>query len=56
MARPKKDGEKVCLNIDRPTIERLRAHADEMGQTMTVAIERAINGYLDRIEENRTSE
>ena len=47
MPRPKKDGEKVSLYLDKKTMERIRAYADEKGQTLTVAIERALSAFLD---------
>ncbi len=56
MARQKKDGEKISLYLDRPTVERLRRHADVMGQSMTVALERSINGYLDIVEKKTIEE
>ncbi len=46
MARPKKDGEKVSLYLDRTMMTALRAYADEKGQTVTMAMERIISGYL----------
>jgi hypothetical protein len=48
MPRPKKDGEKVSLYLDKKTVERIRAYADEKGQTLTVAIERALNAFLNK--------
>ena len=50
MARPKKDGEKVSLFLDKRTMERLRAYAEIKGQSLTTAMERAINGFLDAEE------
>ena len=53
MARPKKDGVKVSLFLDRTMMELLRAYADEKGQTMTTAIERIVteklNGENDKV-------
>lgn len=53
MARPKKDGVKVSLFLDRTMMEKLRAYADEKGQTMTTAIERIVteklNGENDKV-------
>ncbi len=48
MARKKKDGEKVSLYLDRETMERMREQASEKGQTLTVAMERALKMYLDQ--------
>ena len=56
MARQKKDGEKISLYLDRVTVERLRSYASLMGQSMTVALERAINGYLDAMEQGKKDE
>ena len=53
MARQKKDGEKVSLYLDRKTMERIRTYADEKGQTLTVAIERALNAFLDDPDKDR---
>ena len=47
MPRAKKDGEKISLYIDKETSERIRSYAEEKGQTLTMSIERAINGFLD---------
>lgn len=52
MPRPKKDGEKVSLYLDKKTMERIRAYADEKGQTLTVAIERALSAFLDESDED----
>ena len=48
MARKKKDGEKISLYLDRETMERMREQASERGQTLTVAMERALKMYLDQ--------
>lgn len=56
MARQKKDGEKISLYLDRLTVERLREYAAIKGQSMTVAMERAINGYLDMVEEKENKD
>lgn len=50
MPRPKKDGERVSLFLNREMMERLRAYADEKGQTLTTAIERIITAHLDSVE------
>ncbi len=47
MPRPKKDGEKVSLYLDKSMMDRLRAYADEKGQTITTAMERIITAHLD---------
>ena len=40
MPRAKKDGQHINCYIDRTLCERLKAYADEKGQTMTMALER----------------
>lgn len=47
MSRAKKEGEKISLYLEKDTVVRIRAYAEEKGQTLTMAIERAINGFLD---------
>jgi len=47
MSRAKKEGEKISLYLEKDTVARIRAYAEEKGQTLTMAIERAINGFLD---------
>lgn len=47
MARPRKDGEKISLYLDRQMMEHLRAYADEKGQTLTTAMERLITAQLE---------
>ena len=54
MPRPKKDGEKVSLYLDKKTMERIRAYADEKGQPLTVAIERALSSFLDESDNKKT--
>ena len=43
MAREKKDGRHINLYIEREIIESLEKYCERMGQTKTVAIERALN-------------
>ena len=47
MPRPRKDGEKISLYLDRAMMEQLRAYADERGQTLTMAMERLITAQLE---------
>ncbi|MBR0100262.1 MAG: ribbon-helix-helix protein, CopG family [Treponema sp.] len=54
MPRAKKDGEKISLYLDKDVIERLRAYADEKGQTLTMAMERAIKAFLDAEDTEHT--
>lgn len=53
MPRPRKDGERVSLFLNREMMERLRAFADERGQTLTTAMERIITAYLDEIDKKQ---
>ncbi len=56
MARPRKDGEKISLYLDRPMMEKVRAYADERGQTLTMAMERIIKAHLEDKESLPTGE
>ena len=47
MARAKKNGEKVSLYLDKEIMARLRAYADEKGQTLTMAMERIMKAFFD---------
>ena len=51
MPRPKKDGKHINYYIDRGVYEKLRELAEERGQTMTVAIERILKEYFDKLEQ-----
>ena len=50
MPRPKKNGEKISLYLDKDIMDRLRVFADEKGQTLTIAMERIIGAFLDEQE------
>ena len=47
MPRPKKDGERISLFLDREMMQRLRSYAEERGQTLTMAMERIVKAKLD---------
>ena len=47
MPRIKKDYCPFSSRMDKPTFERLNKFGNESGQSKTVAIERAINMYID---------
>ena len=47
MPRAKKDGQHINCYIDRTLCERLKAYADEKGQTMTMALERILKKYFE---------
>lgn len=47
MARPKKNGIHITMNIDRDIWNVLRQYSEEKGQTLTLATERILKAYLD---------
>lgn len=47
MGRPRKDGQRFNMIMDRNLYNRLSFYADEKGQTMTLAIERLLKRSLD---------
>lgn len=53
MARPKKNGTYLNVCIETPIYERLEKMCEDAGQTKTVAVERALNLYLDDYEEKQ---
>jgi len=55
MAREKKDGRHINLYIEREIIEKLEQYCEEVGQTKTVAIERAIKQYLSDYQSNKVN-
>ena len=55
MAREKKDGRHINLYIEREIIEHLEQYCEEVGQTKTVAIERALKQYLNDYARQKTS-
>lgn len=54
MAREKKDGRHINLYIEREIIEQLENYCDEVGQTKTVAIERALKQYLEEYQDRKS--
>ncbi len=50
MGRPKKDS--VCFNIraDAEVMRRFTKYCDRVGQTKTLAFERIVTAYLDKVE------
>ncbi len=52
MPRPKKENQPLSLRMELGTYKRLAAYCEQVGQAKTVAIERAINRYIDEYEEN----
>lgn len=55
MPRKKKDGRFINYYIDRQIFERLERYAEDKGQQMTTAIERILQGHLDRYEEEQNA-
>lgn len=56
MARQKKDGTHVTIFMETSLFERLKAYAEEKGQTNTMAIERLLAKALDEEAAERTAE
>lgn len=47
MGKPKKDGQRLNIIMDRNQYNRLAFYADEKGQTKTLAVERIVKKFLD---------
>lgn len=47
MGKPRKDGQRFNMIMDRNLYNRLSFYADEKGQIMTLAIERLLKQSLD---------
>lgn len=47
MARPRKDNVPVSFRLERTVFEKLNQFCEDSGQAKTVAIERALNMYID---------
>lgn len=52
MARPKKDSQVVNLNIERSIYDKFAEFCDNTGLTKTVVVERALEMYIDAMNEN----
>lgn len=50
MPKKTKDSVPVSMRLDRAVYERLRAYAEDKGQTYTTALERIITAYLNEQE------
>ncbi len=50
MNKTVKESKPFSLRMDKVTFERLAEFCDKYGQTKTVAVERAINMYIDDYE------
>lgn len=53
MARPKKNGTYLNVCIETTVYERLEAFCNDAGQTKTVAVERALQLYLDDYDDKQ---
>lgn len=51
MPRPKKDSKPFSIKMDSTTYMRLEAYCKHSGQPKTLAIERAINMFIDDYDE-----
>lgn len=47
MARPTKETKPCSIRMEKQTFERLEKFCEDSGQTKTIAIERALNMYMD---------
>lgn len=47
MAKKVKESQPLSVRMEKTTFERLKEFCEESGQSKTVAIERAINMYID---------
>ena len=47
MAKKIKESQPLSIRMEKGTFERLKEFCEESGQSKTVAIERAINLYID---------
>lgn len=52
MPRPKKDGRYLNLYLDRTLHEEFEQFCKSLGQTKTVAAERAFRMYMDAMKQN----
>ena len=51
MARAKKEYKPFSIKMEAGTYDRLQAYCEESGQPKTVAIERAVNLFIDEYEQ-----
>ena len=51
MPKPKKDSHPFSIRMEQETYERLEEYCDKSGQSKTVAIERAVNFFIDDYDE-----
>lgn len=53
MAKKIKESQPVSIRMDKAIFERLKDFCEESGQSKTVAIERAINMYIDDYDDKK---
>ena len=53
MGRPKKNGTYINVCIETPIYERLVELCEEVGQSKTTAVERALLAYLDNYDDTQ---
>lgn len=51
MAKKTKESKPFSIRMDKPTFDRLEAFCKDSGQSKTLAIERAVNMYIDDYDE-----
>ena len=47
MAKKTKESQPFSIRMDKPTFDRLNQFCEKSGQSKTIAMERAINMYID---------
>lgn len=55
MARPRKESHPFSIKMEADTYDRLQAYCEKSGQPKTVAIERAVNMFIDNYEQRMGS-
>ena len=50
MVKQKKDSKPMSLRMDSVTFNRLQSYCNQSGQSKTIAIERAVNKYIDEYD------
>ena len=53
MAKKTKESKPFSIRMDKSTFDRLEVFCNEAGQSKTLAVERAINAYIDDYDENQ---
>lgn len=53
MAKKTKKSHPISIRMDKPTFDRLKQFCEDSGHSKTVAIERAINMYIDDYDDKK---